>query len=84
MKKSIILEPIETSPCVYEWKELEVRTSKQPNAGNGVFAKVELKAGTLIPLLGVKISGIERDRLEEVNKATHVWDYYQNDLITII
>jgi len=82
MKSKVsILEPIEVSPCKYEWQELEVRASQEPGAGDGVFARVNLPAGTVIPILGKIITGEKFAAMEADRTATHVWNYYQNDVI---
>jgi hypothetical protein len=48
----------------FYWPELEVKQSNEKNAGNGLFAKVPLRAGTVIPSLGVLTK----------KKGTHVYD----------
>ena len=72
-----ILEPHEVAPCKYEWDELEVKQSEEPGGGLGVFAKVKLTPGTIIPILGKKISEAEFNRLEKSQTATHCWVFYQ-------
>ena len=63
----MILQPREETRCGYVWDELEVKPSNELNAGDGVFARVNLKAGTMIPILGKKIN--------RVINPSHVWIY---------
>ena len=59
----------------YVWSELEVRKSGEPGGGNGVFARVALSAGTMIPILGIRIKPAKVAILKKQNKATHISEY---------
>ena len=49
----MILEPErEGFGLGWTWPELEVKQSKEKGAGQGLFAKVDLVAGTVIPHIG--------------------------------
>ena len=65
MKPMSILLPVKVAPCKYTWKELEVKQSNEKNAGNGVFAKENLRVGTMIPIIGKQVSPDVR--------GTHTW-----------
>ena len=80
-KKCTILLPVKVGDCNYAWSELEVRKSEEAGGGCGVFAKVNLKAGTLIPILGRRITAAGHLKLEEKHQATHVWVYDSNLII---
>ena len=82
--KPIIIEPKKSSLSNYfnyQWDELEVKKSNETGAGNGVFARVNLPVGTMIPILGKQISQAEFNGLEQRHKATHVWNFYKKNLI---
>jgi hypothetical protein len=65
MKPISILLPVKVGYCKYTWKELEVKESKEKNAGQGVFAKESLRVGTMIPIIGKQVSSEVR--------GTHTW-----------
>ena len=51
--KPTIIEPVKAADH-YEWAGLEVRRSNEADAGSGVFARVNLRAGLMVPILGIE------------------------------
>ena len=47
--KPNIIEPVKAGDR-WEWAELEVRRSNESNAGSGVFARADLRAGLMVPM----------------------------------
>ena len=76
-----ILQPINGKDCKFYWNELKVQKSNEVDGGAGVFARINLKAGTLLPILGRRITPTEHLKLEEKHQATHVWVYDSNLII---
>ena len=56
--KPTIIEPVKTADH-YEWTGLEVRRSNEANAGSGVFARTNLRAGLMVPIIGIIITADE-------------------------
>ncbi len=67
--KPKIIQPRKVGECKYEWKEVEVRQSKEKGAGSGVFAQKNLPVGVMIPIIGNFQSG------EVPTELTHGWQY---------
>ena len=72
MTKATILQPTKEGGG-YVWGALEIKTSKEKGAGDGVFAKVPLRVGTMIPILGKRVS-LDHD-------TTHGWKYYSKEAV---
>ena len=49
--KPNIIEPVKAGDH-WEWTGLEVRRSNEANAGSGVFARADLRAGLMVPIIG--------------------------------
>jgi hypothetical protein len=69
-QKGTILQPHKARSCKYTWPGLEVKKSKEKNAGDGVFATKALPVGTMIPIIGQFHEG------ETPSALTHSWQYY--------
>ena len=52
--KPNIIEPVKAGDH-WEWAELEVKRSNEANAGAGVFARADLRAGLMVPIIGIVI-----------------------------
>jgi hypothetical protein len=50
-RKALILQPVREN-FGWVWPQLEVKQSGEKGAGQGLFATVDLLAGTVIPYLG--------------------------------
>jgi hypothetical protein len=79
--KANIIEPIRATNGKWNWPELELKQSNQPNAGKGVFARVNIPVGTMVPLLGKVISSAEHDKLMTSLQATHTFSFYRTNII---
>ena len=55
-KPTTILQPIQIGPCKYKWPGLTVRASTMAGGHAGVFATSNLKPGTMIPIIGRRLS----------------------------
>jgi hypothetical protein len=67
-KLNFLQAPQCIAPGKYEWDLLEVKTSLQINAGNGVFAKQSLPIGTMFPIVGKAFPNNK--------ESSHGWTYY--------
>jgi len=72
-KKAVILKPHHVGKCKYMWDALTVGTSKEKAAGFGVFATKTLAAGTMIPIVGKRLSRSRIDQMEKLSQLTHAW-----------
>jgi len=52
---------------------VNVQESTIPNAGEGGFARVDLKKGTMIGRFTVGTIKLEADQLPPMNDRTHIW-----------
>lgn len=55
--------------------ETKIDITTKPVVNYGVFSKVELQPGTVIPILGVQITEAVLDTMMSQINATHVWRY---------
>ena len=66
------------SPMCYVHRQVIVKESTIPDAGQGGFARVDLKKGTTIGRYTVGTIKLDADQLPPMNDRTHIWQKNAN------
>lgn len=75
-KVAVLLAPRLERPCGWVWPGLEVKESGVGGGGGGLFATVDLQPGTMIPLLGKRLSKTQLALQRAKGSLTHGWIYH--------
>ena len=61
------------SPMCWAHRQVNVQESTIPNSGQGGFARVDMKKGTMIGRYTVGTIKLDADQLPPMNDRTHIW-----------